>query len=168
MKIIVNKNLILREYNIKDNLALYENSRDPFFLKYLEYKKFSKKQFSLWLKKKKKNKNEFFFIIEYEKKPIGTYLLSISGIRNQNCNLGYGISTKFTGKKIFTKATKKILETFQNIKRFSAITRIDNLPSIKGLRRLKFTKEGELKSYYYDLKTKKYYNAFIFSYVRNK
>ena len=31
-----------------------------------------------------------------------------------------------------------------------------------------FRKEGELKSYYYDLKTEKYYNAVILSYVRNK
>ena len=52
MRIIVNKNLILRKYNNKDKLALYENSRDPLFTKYLEYKKFSKNQFNLWLKKK--------------------------------------------------------------------------------------------------------------------
>tara|TARA_B110000971_G_scaffold109884_1_gene112619 strand:+ start:4016 stop:4522 length:507 start_codon:yes stop_codon:yes gene_type:complete len=168
MKIVVNKNLILRKYNNKDKLALYENSRDPLFTKYLEYKKFSKNQFNLWLKKKLKIKNEIFFVIEYEKKAIGTYLLNITGIRNQNCNLGYGISTKYTGQKIFTKVTRKILERFQNIKKFSAITRDDNLASIKGLKRLKFRKEGELKSYYYDLKTEKYYNAVILSYVRNK
>ena len=69
---------------------------------------------------------------------------------------------------IFKRVTKKILEKFKRLKRFkrfSAITRKDNLPSIKGLKRLKFKEEGIFKSYYYDLKTKKYYDAMILSYI---
>ena len=168
MRIIVDKKLILRKYKPKDKSALYENSQDPFFIKYLEYKKFSKKQFDLWLKKKLNIKDSIFLVIEFDKKPVGTYILNISGIKKQICNLGYGISSKYFGNKIFTKATKKILNKFSYIKKFNAITRVDNVPSIIGLKRLNFKKEGELKSYYFDLKTKKYYNAFIYSYIRYK
>ena len=82
--------------------------------------------------------------------------------------LGYGISSKYYGRKIFTRVTKKIIERFQNIKKFTAVTRFDNLSSINGLIKLKFEKEALLKSHYYDLITKKYYNAIIFSFLRHK
>lgn len=168
MKIIIDKELTLRKYNPNDRFVLYQNSRDPLFLKYLEYKKFSKVQFSLWLKSKLKIKNTIFFVIEYKKNAIGTYLINFTGIKNQICNLGYGISSKHFGKKIFTRTTKKIIEKFKKIKKFTAVTRFDNLSSINGLKKLKFEKEGLLKSHYYDLKTKRYYNAIILSFLRHK
>ena len=168
MKIIIDKELVLRKYNLKDRFALYQNSRDPLFLKYLEYKKFSKIQFNLWLKSKLKTKNTIFFVVEYKNNAIGTYLLNFTGIKNQICNLGYGISSKHFGEKIFTRITKKIIERFKKIKKFTAVTRSDNLSSINGLRKLNFEKEGLLKSHYYDLKTKRYYSAVILSLLKNK
>lgn len=166
MKIIVDRELVLREYNLKDRLVLYQNSRDPLFLKYLEYKRFSKVQFDIWLKNRLKTKNTSFFVVEYKKKAVGTYLLSFTGIKSQICNLGYGISSKHFGKKIFTRMTKKIIQRFKKIKKFTAVTRSDNLSSINGLRKLNFEKEGLLKSHYYDLKTKKYYDAVILSLLK--
>ena len=143
MKIIIDSDLKLRSYNIKDKKLLYINSTDKLFLKYMEFKKFSTKKFNEWLNRKFKSKNMFFFVIEYKNNPVGTYILTKFGIKNQNCDLSYGISSKFFGKKIFQRATKKILE--------------------------KFKKEGVLRSYYYDLKTKKFYDAVILSYInRNK
>jgi len=165
MKIVVDKDLKLRPYNNNDRAALYKNSRDRIFLKYMEYKKFSVSQFKGWLKRKKKSTDVIFFVVEYKNQPIGTYLLTISGIKKQNCDLSYGISSKFVGKNIFYRVTKKIIKKFKNIKRFSAITRTDNIGSVNGLKKLKFRKEGILNSYYYDLKTKKYYNAVILSYI---
>ena len=168
MKIVISKNLILRDYDAKDKDLLYQNSIDPIFLKYLEYKKFSKSKFNLWLKEKISSKNTIFFVIEYEKKAIGTYVLSFTGIRGQICNLGYGISSEHFGKKIFQKVTKKILYKFHKIKKFSAVTRADNLQSINGLKKLKFEIEGILRSHYYDLKTNKFHDAIILSYLRVK
>jgi len=165
MDIIIDKQLKLRSYQPKDKSALYENSVNPLFLKYMEYKKFSIIQFDIWLKKKKKTNYTIFFFIEYRKKAIGTYVLTISGVKKQICDLSYGISSEFFGRKIFQKTTKKILEKFKKIKRFSAITRKDNKRSVEGLKKLKFKEEGVLKSYYYDLKTKKYYDALILSYI---
>ena len=55
MKIVVDKDLKLRPYNNNDRAALYKNSRDRIFLKYMEYKKFSVSQFNGWLKRKKKS-----------------------------------------------------------------------------------------------------------------
>jgi len=167
MEIIVDNELKLRPYKSKDKPALFENSIDPLFLKYMEYEKFTSIQFNHWLRRKNKAKDTIFFVIEYKKKPIGTYILTISGVKKQICDLSYGISSKSFGKKIFKKTTKKIVERFKKIKRFSAITRKDNKPSVKGLESLKFKKEGLLKSYYYDLKTKKYYDALILSYISN-
>ena len=43
MKIIIDSDLKLRSYNIKDKKLLYINSTDKLFLKYMEFKKFSKK-----------------------------------------------------------------------------------------------------------------------------
>ena len=165
MDIIVDKQLKLRSYQPKDKSVLYENSIDHRFLKYMEYKKFSINQFNIWLKRKKKSKDTIFFVIEYNKKAIGTYILTISGVKKQVCDLSYGISNKYFGNKIFQKTTKKILEKFKKIKRFSAITRKDNKPSVEGLKKLKFREEGVLKSYYYDLKKKRYYDALILSYI---
>jgi RimJ/RimL family protein N-acetyltransferase len=165
MKIVVDRDLKLRPYNNKDRAALYKNSRDCIFLKYMEYKKFSVNQFNEWLKRKKKSTDVIFFVIEYKNQPIGTYLLTISGIKKQNCDLSYGISSEFVGRRIFYRVTKKIIKKFKNIKRFSAITRADNIRSVNGLKKLKFKKEGILNLYYYDLKTKKYYNAVILSYI---
>jgi RimJ/RimL family protein N-acetyltransferase len=165
MRIIIDHDLKLRPYNIKDKTSLYKNSTDPLFLKYMEFTKFSVKKFNDWLIKKTKSKDTIFFVIEYKKNPIGTYILSISGIKKQNCDLSYGISRQYQSMGIFKRVTKKILEKFKRIKRFFVITRKDNLPSINGLKKLKFKEEGILKSYYYDLKTKKYYDAMILSYI---
>ena len=165
MDIIIDKQLKLRSYQPKDKSALYKNSVNSLFLKYMEYKKFSIVQFNIWLKRKKKSKDTIFFVIEYKKKAIGTYILTISGVKRQICDLSYGISSEYFGRKIFQKTTKKILEKFKKIKRFSAITRKDNKPSVEGLKKLKFKQEGVLKSYYYDLKTKRYYDALILSYI---
>ena len=168
MKIIVDRDLKLRFYNIKDKPALYKNSTDPFFLKYMEFTKFSLKQFSSWLKKKLTGKNTFFFVIEYKKNPIGTYILTISGIKKQKCDLSYGIASEYCGRGIFKRVTKKILEKFKDFKRFEVITRVDNQASVNGLKRLNFKEEGILRSYYYDLKNKKYYDALILSYINSK
>jgi|TARA_B110000483_G_scaffold173453_1_gene205290 RimJ/RimL family protein N-acetyltransferase len=165
MRIIIDRDLKLRPYNIKDKTSLYKNSTDPLFLKYMEYNKFSYAQFNSWLKIKIKSKDTIFFVIEYKKKAIGTYILTISGVKKQVCDLSYGIASEYFGKKIFTKITKKILEKFKRFKRFSAITRKDNLASVKGLKKLKFKEEGILKAYYFDLKSKKYYDAMILSYI---
>jgi len=165
MKIIVDNLLKLRPYQLKDKPALFENSTNLIFLKYMEYKKFSKTQFNSWLNRKIKSKDTIFFVIEYQKKAVGTYILTISGVKKQICDLSFGISSNYFRKKIFTKITKKILQKFKRFKRFSAITRKDNLSSVKGLQKLKFKKEGILRSYYYDLKTKKYYDALILSYI---
>ena len=165
MEIIIDKKIKLRSYKSKDKEELYTNSIDKKFLKYMEYKKFSVKDFNLWLKKKNYSKSSLFYVIEYEKKAIGTYILTFSGIKNQICDLSYGISSDYFGKKIFKKITKKLLEKFKKIKRFSALTRKDNIASIKGLKRLKFKEEGTLRSFYYDLKSKKYYDALILSYI---
>jgi len=61
MDIIIDKQLKLRSYQPKDKSALYENSVNPLFLKYMEYKKFSIIQFDIWLKKKKKFKKKIFY-----------------------------------------------------------------------------------------------------------
>ena len=106
-----------------------------------------------------KNLNKPFFTI-------------ITIVKNDETNIGKTIKSvldqSFVDFEYIIIEGKSKDKTLQNIKKFSAITRDDNLASIKGLKRLKFRKEGELKSYYYDLKTEKYYNAVILSYVRNK
>ena len=80
MKIIIDSDLKLRSYNIKDKKLLYINSTDKLFLKYMEFKKFSTKKFNEWLNRKLKSKNMFFFVIEYKNNPIGTYILTKFGI----------------------------------------------------------------------------------------
>ena len=168
MRITIDRDLKLRSYNISDKPFLYKNSIDPIFLRYMEFTKFSLKQFSSWLKKKLMAKNTIFFVIEYKKNPIGTYILTISGIKKQKCDLSYGIASEYFGRGIFKKVTKKILEKFKDIKRFEVITRTDNQASVNGLKRLNFKKEGILRSYYYDLKDKKYFDALILSYISSK
>ena len=77
-----------------------------------------------------------------------------------NINSYYSVKLK--------KDRLSILKKFKKFNRFSAITRKDNLSSIRGLKRLKFKKEGVLRKYYFDLKTKKYYDAIILSHINSK
>ena len=62
MRIIIDRDLKLRPYNIKDKTSLYKNSTDPLFLKYMEFTKFSVKKFNDWLIKKKNLKTQFFLL----------------------------------------------------------------------------------------------------------
>ena len=55
MEIIIDKNIRLRLYQSKDKPALFKNSTDKKFLKFMEYKKFSITKFNSWLKIKTKN-----------------------------------------------------------------------------------------------------------------
>ena len=62
-------------------------------------------------------------------------------------------------KKQFISMHKK------KVNRIQAITRHDNVPSIRGLEKNGFNLEGKLTKYYFDLKTNSFHNAFIFSKV---
>ena len=68
MQIVIDNLIKLRPYQLKDQQALFKNSTNLIFLKYMEYKKFSKTQFNSWLNRKIKSKDTIFFVIEYQKK----------------------------------------------------------------------------------------------------
>ena len=113
MKIIIDSDLKLRSYNIKDKKLLYINSTDKLFLKYMEFKKFSTKKFNEWLNRKLKSKNMFFFVIEYKNNPIGTYILTKFGIKydNNSCvsnNFNKSIPSNFNSFEIVLKSYKKL------------------------------------------------------------
>lgn len=149
-------------------LLNYSNNSD--FFRFMEYRVFTKEQNrKYFLKKCKENNfdNNFFYVLLYDRILIGTFFLSSTSNFAKNYDISYGINPNFWGKGIFSKTLKKFLKVLKNkkINRIQAITRKDNKASINGLKKNGFVLEGQLSKYYFDLKTKSFYDALILAIV---
>ncbi len=165
MKIFVNKNIYLRNCEKTDFSSIYNYSKKKEFVKFMEYKPFTKKTCKEWIKKKLNKKNVDFYSIIFNSNVVGTYPITFEGIKKHMCDLSYGLDPSFQKKGIFSKVTKKIISKYK-LKRFQIITSISHKNNIKSVKKLKFKSEGILRNYYFDLKTKKFFDGIIFSKCR--
>jgi len=162
MIIKINQDIYLRGYKKTDLSSIYNYSKKKEFVKYMEYKPFTKKECKKWIKRKISDKNVKFYCIFYKSKLVGTYLITFMGEKKKICDLSYGIDPDFQGKGIFHLATKKILSKF-NLRRFQIYTSSKHKKNLLALKKLNFKQEGYLKNYYFNLKTNKFFDGILLS-----
>ena len=162
MNIKVSKDIYLRPYKKKDFDSIYNYSKKKEFVKFMEYKPFTRKTCKDWIEKKLNSKNILFYSIIYNSNVIGTYLITFIGRKKHMCDLSYGLDLNYQKKGIFSRVTKKIISKIA-LKRFQIMTSTRHKNNIKSLKKLKFKSEGILKNYFFDLKTNKFFDAIIFS-----
>lgn len=167
-KIKINSSIILEKLSDKHTKSLLEYANDSFFFQYMEYKKKNKRSQKKYINEKIKINNFkqfFFYSIIFEKTIVGTFFISKVSFFANNIDISYGINPEYWGKNIFSSILKSLLIYFKKkkVNRIQAITRHDNLPSIRGLKKNGFNLEGKLTKYYFDLKTNSYHDAYIFS-----
>ena len=83
---------------------------------------------------------------------VGTMGFILHGaIKHNVAEFGYGLSPNYWGKGYFQEAANAVMKCgFEKLgfRRLQAITREDNIRSIKGVQKIGFTPEAVLESYY--------------------
>lgn len=163
--------IILQKLSLKNLEDFHSYSVDKNFFKYLEYVPFkNKRETKEYFEKKIKNNNfvdNFWWsiVLKKKRKVIGTF--NIHGFHKvrKSCEISYGIAPEYQGKGYFKLVLKNIINILKKkkIARIQAVTSIYNKPSIMGLKKCGFKREGILKKYYYNKLKKKYFNAVILS-----
>jgi len=133
-----------------------EYSQMPEFYKTFEYEPFkTKEETKKYLEKmisSVENGEMFYWFIKIKKieKIIGTFGLRNFNQTRKSVEISYGISPKFWNKGYFKKSLKLVINYLfkeKKIHRIVSLTRLDNLPSVKGLQSLGFSQEGILRDY---------------------
>lgn len=155
---------------------MHEYSIKPEFYKYLEYDSFTqieetKKYLQGLIERSKQDNCQFWFIrLKINNKIIGTFgAINIDYVR-KSIEIGYGISPDYWNQGFFQEVLNVILEYFfikLDFHRIYAKTQNDNLPSINGLQKLGFKKEGILRDFYLSRNGKKH-NATIFGILKTE
>ena len=159
--------LFTEEKHIND-LLNYSLSKK--FYKYLEYKVFNKEEAIKYFRNKINNEKIYFYSIIFKKKVIGTFSIHNIKLKKKTCEIGYGINPKYWGQGIFKDLIKlTIIKIFKNgFNRIVVFTREDNYSSISGLIKNEFQIIKKLNKFYYDKKTKKYFNAIKLQCLKKK
>lgn len=83
MIIKINKDIHLRDYKKTDLISIYNYSKKKEFVKFMEYKPFTKEACKKWLKRKLLDKNVKFYCIFYKSKLVGTYVITLLGVKKK-------------------------------------------------------------------------------------
>jgi [ribosomal protein S5]-alanine N-acetyltransferase len=127
------------------------------FYTFFEYSAFqsitkSEEYLNKLISRSHKPENQYMFIYEINyKKVIGTIgVLDVHDIR-LSAEIGYGISPNFWGRGYFNETLGVLLDYLFNtinLNRVVAKTSVTNIPSNKGLQKLGFKIEGQLRDFY--------------------
>ena len=159
------KRIKLGQLSLSGLEEMYEYSKNPLLYKYLEFEpQKSIEETREYLKKLLKrseaeNAHYWFIRLVESKKIVGTFGVHDIDFRKQNAEISYGISPDYWGKGYFKEVLKVALDYLFSecgFYRVHATTRSDNLPSIKGLEKIGFQKEGILRGYYLSYNARRY------------
>ncbi|HBJ1647982.1 GNAT family N-acetyltransferase [Clostridium botulinum] len=150
--IIETKDLILRNIKLKDLNVLHEIRNEEYILKWMPDWKSTKKETKQWIYEvidfyDKQNENDLWCQLVIEKKSDNT-ILGIIALQtkfevNNEIEIAYFISEKYSGKGYMKQAAKAILEwgfDNYNFPFVMAIVEIDNYPSQKVIECVGFKK----------------------------
>ena len=160
------------EKGLKD---MFEYSQDCSFYKYMEYEPHqsieeTRQYLNKLIKRSKSDTAHYWFIfLKSEKKIIGTFGVLNIDKRKGCAEIGYGLSSSYWGRGYFYEALVMVLKLLFldfSFHRVSAITQIDNLASIKALKKIGFKKEGTMRDFYLSYKDKHRYDAVIMSILK--
>ena len=136
---------------------MHEYSVQEQFYNYLEFPPHqSIEETKIYLNKllnRASSDNVHYWFIKHkaDKKIIGSFGIRDIDWRKKIGDLSYGISCDYTKRGYFTEVLDLVLRyLFEELEfhRVSAITRSDNLGSIKGLIKCGFSEEGVLRDFY--------------------
>lgn len=128
------------------------------------------KKFLETLIKKSDKKNGFWWFIYHKemRKVIGSIGTHNFHFYNKSLEISYALSVEYWGKGFFSETLKLIINRFVNefnFERIYAITEINNLSSIMGLKNNSFVEEGTLRNYVTDNRGNKK-DCLIFSFCK--
>ena len=158
-------------------MDMFEYSKNPTFYKYMEYEfhksiEDTKQYLNKLISRSNSDSAHYWFIyLKSEKKIIGSFGVLNIDQRRGCAEIGYGLSPSYWGKGYFHEALNLVLKFLfldLNFHRVSAITQIDNLPSINALEKAGFKKEGTMRDYYLSYKNKLRHDAVILSILKNE
>lgn len=149
-------------YGLKD---MHAYSIRPEFYRYLEYpphKKISetKRYLQNLIRISAQPTGHYWFIrLKSTGQIIGTFGMVNVDQRRQSAEIGYGIAPEFWGQGYFQEALSAVLGLLFRKKKFyrvAAKTRADNKPSISGLTKAGFKREGVLRGFYRSANGRRY------------
>ncbi len=144
---------------------LFEYSKNYLLYKYFELKPIKTigetKAYLQKLLHRNESENAHYWFIHLisSNKIIGSFGVHDIDWRKKDAEISYGLSPEYWSKGYFCETLKIVLQYLFNIldfHRVCAITRSDNAPSIKGLEKVGFQKEGVLREYYLSHDAKRY------------
>ena len=153
---------------------MYEYSGDEKFYEHLEYephksKKDTEKYLIDLIERSEEESNHIWFIqLKDTKKVIGSFGVHNININRNSCELGFGLSSLYWGKRIFSDTMKIVLEYLikdLSFHRITITTSKNNIRTIKSIKKFNFEEEGVLKDFYCDTK-KNRFDAVIYSLVQ--
>jgi len=119
----------------------------------------------------KKDSAQYWFITHNkDQKIIGTIGLHTLDSRRSSVEIGYGVSPDYWGGGYFLDAARTAIQyAFADVgvHRMVARTSSENIPSIKGLEKLSFIKEGVMKDYY-KRENGDWFDAVLYSRINNE
>ena len=153
-------------------LDMHSYSRLDEFYEYLEFDAFksleeTSEYLNSLIERSLIDEGQYWFIhLPIEKVVVGTIGIHSLDVNRLSAEVGYGLSPKYQGIGIFSKALKIVLNYgFRELalNRIVARTDANNSGSIKGLVRNGFTQEGVMREYYRYVGEKRFSNCAIFS-----
>jgi ribosomal-protein-alanine N-acetyltransferase len=155
---------------------MHEYSTNPEFYKFFEYEPFktieeTNEYLEKLIKRSSLETGHYWFIrLKRLNKVIGTFGLADIDYRKGSTEIGYGLSPDYWGQGLFKEVLITVLEyLFVDLQfhRVWAKTQSNNIPSVRALEKVGFTKEGTMRDFYLSIKGKRY-NATLLSILRNE
>jgi RimJ/RimL family protein N-acetyltransferase len=143
-QIFKSKNITLKPINIECLEDFYKHSLNRKVFKFMNFNRFSKKKIKQYLQhliKKSKRKNFQTWQIMFKSNFAGTITLRYSELKPYALEMAYVISVNFWRKGIFFISSNLILKYLKKKKEVDYVfckVRVDNLPSLNALLKLKF------------------------------
>tara|TARA_B100000575_G_scaffold294533_1_gene311202 strand:+ start:3829 stop:4380 length:552 start_codon:yes stop_codon:yes gene_type:complete len=166
----------LEKLNSKHIKDLNEYSQIKSFYEFIEYPPFkSKKETELYFKSKIRQndfKKNFWWSIIYKKnnKAVGTFVFHDYNNKRHTIEGSWGLSPNYQGKGIMKTVVSNMINIANRnkIARIQQIADVNNVPTVKLTMSLGFRIEGIMKNYCFYQRNKKYSDAYLLSYTKNK
>lgn len=171
---IVTERLVLRKFNASDYKDCIKNFlADENSYKFIGGKPIKNKVSAYFIclgyKYKSKILSNYFWAIEFNGEVIGKISSNYISKRNNECNIGYTIGSKFWNKGFATEATKAVINFFfeeVGVNKICANCYDENIGSAKVMEKSGMTKEGTFSDHYY--KNDRFYDGYLFAITKSK
>ena len=147
--------LILRRFTADDAQPMYDNwATDERVPKYLSWEvhasvEFTKTLLAGWIAEYD-NPETYHWVIEFEGTPVGTINLHSISTRDERCEFGYSLGSKWWNKGIMTEAAGAVIRfAFEelNANKVYALHDVENIGSGRVMQKNSMTQDGLLREH---------------------